>query len=122
MKLNRLESKVDYGLLSSFYGALLTRRQSSMLQLYCDEDLSLAEVAKQLGVTRQCVNDTINRAFLKLDELENLLGLMDRFLQQRNIMRSCRDLINLGLQGIDTHDNLESAAKKLDDYLREEDI
>ena len=122
MKLNRLESKVDYGLLSSFYGALLTRRQNSMLHLYCDEDLSLAEVAKQLGVTRQCVNDTINRAFLKLDELESLLGLMDRFLQQRNIMRSCRDLIDLSLQGVNIQVNLQSAAKKLDDYLREEDV
>lgn len=122
MKLNRLESKVDYGLLSSFYGALLTQRQSSMLHLYCDEDLSLAEVAKQLGVTRQCVNDTINRAFLKLDELESLLGLMERFLQQRNIMRSCRDLIDLSLQGVNIQVNLQSAVRKLNDYLREEDV
>ena len=122
MKLNRLESKVDYGLLSSFYGALLTTRQSSMLQLYCDEDLSIAEVAKQLGVTRQCVNDTLNRAFERLDELESLLGLMDRFIQQRKIMRSCRDLIEQGLQGDNSQINLQTAARILDDYLREGDI
>ena len=120
-KPNRLERKVDYGLLSSYYGALLTLRQVSMLHLYCDEDLSLAEVAKQLGVTRQCVNDTLNRAFERLDELESLLGLMDRFDKQRNTMRTCRRLIDLSLQGIDFQDNLQSAARQLDDYLREED-
>ena len=121
IKLNRLEKKVDYGLLSSFYGALLTARQSCMIHLYCDEDLSLAEVAKQLGVTRQCVNDTLNRAFQKLDELESLLGLMNKFSQHRNVMRSCRVLIDLSIQGSDCQSNLKLAAKQLDDYLREED-
>lgn len=121
IKQNRLERKVDYGLLSAFYGALLTKRQVSMLHLYCDEDLSLAEVAKQLGVTRQCVNDTLNRAFGRLDELESMLGLIDRFDKQRNTMRVCRELIDLSLQGINIKDNLKLAARQLDDYLHEED-
>lgn len=122
MKANRLESKVDYGLLSSFYGALLTLRQRSMLQLYCDEDLSAAEVAKQLGVTRQCVNDTLTRAFNRLDELENILGLMDRFAKQRFVMRNCRDLINQSLRGEDSKNNLLFAVTIIDNYLREEDV
>ena len=118
---SKLDKKVEYGVLSSFYGALLTERQRSMLMLYCDEDLSLAEVAKQLDVTRQCVNDTLQRAFQRLDELENSLNLMARFERQREVMAVCRDLIKLSQNGVDAVYNLDQAARRLDDYLREED-
>ena len=118
---SKLDKKVEYGVLSSFYGALLTERQRSMLTLYCDEDLSLAEVAKQLHVTRQCVNDTLQRAFQRLDELENSLNLMARFERQREAMAVCRDLIKLSQNGVDAGINLDQAVRRLDNYLREED-
>ena len=118
---SKLDKKVEYGVLSSFYGALLTERQRSMLTLYCDEDLSLAEVAKQLHVTRQCVNDTLQRAFQRLDELENSLCLMSRFERQREVMATCRDLIKLSQNGVDAGINLDQAVRRLDNYLREED-
>ena len=118
---SKLDKKVEYGVLSSFYGALLTQRQRSMLTLYCDEDLSLAEVAKQLHVTRQCVNDTLQRAFQRLDELENSLCLMSRFERQREVMVACRDLIKLSQNGVDAGINLDQAVRRLDNYLREED-
>ena len=118
---SKLDKKVEYGVLSSFYGALLTQRQRSMLTLYCDEDLSLAEVAKQLHVTRQCVNDTLQRAFQRLDELENSLCLMSRFERQREVMAACRDLIKLSQNGVDAGINLDQAVRRLDNYLREED-
>ena len=118
---SKLNKKVEYGVLSSFYGALLTERQRSMLTLYCDEDLSLAEVAKQLHVTRQCVNDTLQRAFQRLNELENSLCLMARFERQREVMAACRDLIKLSQNGVDAGINLDQAVRRLDNYLREED-
>lgn len=118
---SKLDKKVEYGVLSSFYGALLTERQRSMLTLYCDEDLTLAEVAKQLHVTRQCVNDTLQRAFQRLDELENSLCLMARFERQREVMAACRDLIKLSQNGVDAGINLDQAVRRLDNYLREED-
>lgn len=118
---SKLDRKVEYGVLFSFYAALLTQRQRSMISLYCDEDFSLAEVAKQLGVTRQCVNDTLQRAFTRLDELEDGLHLAARFDRQRAVMAECRELIRLGLEGVDVPGNLSLAVRRLDDYLHEED-
>ena len=64
-----------------------------MLGLYCDEDLGLAEIAKHLNVTRQCVNDTLNRAFERLDQLEAGLRLAGRFAaQQKTITTAVRSL------------------------------
>lgn len=118
---SKLERKVEYGVLSSFYAPLLTERQRSMLDLYCNEDFSLAEAAKQLGVTRQCVNDTLQRAFAKLDELEEALHLAARFERQRQVVADCRELIRRSLSETGDCEPLRLAAKRLDDYLHEEE-
>ena len=116
-----LERRVDYGVLTSFYGSLLTARQQAMLGLYCDEDLGLAEIAKHLGVPRQCVNDTLNRAFERLDQLEEGLGLVRRFASQQEAITTCRCLIEQAMAGENVSDNLSRASRLLNDYLQEEE-
>ena len=59
---DRLNKKVGYGMLAAFYAPLLTEKQQSMLEMYCDEDLSLSEIATQLSISRQAVSDNLNRA------------------------------------------------------------
>jgi len=116
-----LDKKIDYGLLCSYYGALLTERQRSMLNLYCDEDLTLTEVADQLRVSRQCVGDTLQRACERLDQLEAALGLMKRFDALQASMSACRALILKAVSTGDKQDYLGKAVKVLDDYLEEEE-
>ena len=41
-------------LLFDFYGDVLTDRQKEFYDLYYNEDLSLAEIAENYGITRQC--------------------------------------------------------------------
>jgi predicted DNA-binding protein YlxM (UPF0122 family) len=75
----RLNRKVEYGMLASFYVSMLTDRQASVIRLYCNEDLSYGEIAEQLGISRQGVSSTLLRSFDKLDELEKDLGLAKAF-------------------------------------------
>lgn len=75
----RLNRKVEYGMLASFYVSLLTDRQANVLRLYCNEDLSYGEIAEQLGISRQGVSSTLLRSFDKLDQLEKDLGLAKTF-------------------------------------------
>ena len=49
-------------LLYDFYGDMLTDRQKEFYDLYYNEDLSLAEIAENYGITRQGVRDVIVRA------------------------------------------------------------
>ena len=67
-------------MLHDFYGELLTEKQSRAIDLYYNEDLSLAEIAEPLGVSRQGVRDAIKRGEKQLLEYENKLGLITRFL------------------------------------------
>lgn len=67
---------VEIGLLNDYYGGLLTAYQTETLRSYYDDDLSLAEIAEEQGVSRQAVMDVIKRAELKLKEYESKLGLV----------------------------------------------
>lgn len=117
----RLSQKVEYGVLSSFYGALLNENQQRMLGLYCDEDLSLSEIAKQLGVSRQSVCEGMNRAFQRLDQYEQTLGLSARFqVIQKGLKDSLGCLKQIRLS-CDEQANILKAEHILQKLLDEED-
>ncbi len=67
-------------MLMDFYGQLLTDKQLSALDMYYNEDLSLAEIADESGISRQGVRDNIKRGEKQLSEYEEKLGLARRFL------------------------------------------
>ena len=74
-----LQKKVDLAFLSAFYGGLLTEKQRRVLSLHCEEDLSLGEIAEEVGISRQAVHETLTRAGARLEELESVLGVAERF-------------------------------------------
>ncbi len=70
-------------MLYDFYGELLTERQKEFFDLYYNEDLSLAEIAENAGISRQGVRDVIVRAEGIMQEMEDKTGLIRRFEAQR---------------------------------------
>ena len=66
-------------MLYDFYGDLLTDRQKEFYDLYYNEDLSLAEIAENYGLTRQGGREVIVRAEAYLTEIEDKTGLIRRF-------------------------------------------
>ena len=83
-----MEKLVEIGILFDFYGKLLSYKQYTAIELYYIDDLSLAEIGKELGISRQGVYDTLKRAEQKLYEYEDILGLVKKFRNNRiEIMR-----------------------------------
>ena len=70
-------------MLFDFYGELLTDRQKEFFDLYYNEDLSLAEIAENEGITRQGVRDVIVRAEALMQEMEDKTGIIKRFEARR---------------------------------------
>ena len=66
-------------LLFDFYGDVLTERQKEFYDLYYNEDLSLAEIAENYGISRQGVRDVIVRAEGIMSDLEEKTGIIKRF-------------------------------------------
>ena len=73
------DSRLMYSMLLDFYGELLTDKQRECFDLHYNEDLSLAEIAENYGITRQGVRDVIVRAEAILTDLEDKTGLIRRF-------------------------------------------
>lgn len=66
---------VTMTLLFDLYGELLTEKQQQLFDLYYNEDLSLAEIADLLQISRQGVRDGIVRAEALLSEFDEKLSL-----------------------------------------------
>jgi len=71
-------------MLFDFYGDILTDRQRELFDLYYNEDLSLAEIAENCGISRQGVRDVIVRAEAAMNELEDKTGLLKRFMRMQD--------------------------------------
>ena len=88
-----MEKNVQISLLFSIYRNMLTDRQAESIDLYYNEDLSLAEIGEHMGITRQGVRDNIKRAEHILFDVEEKLGLAGRFLRIREKLSYIDDVI-----------------------------
>ena len=78
-------------MLFDFYGEVLTPRQKDFFDLYYNEDLSLAEIAENYGISRQGVRDVIVRAEAIMTDLEDKTGLMKRFMLMQQQVQAILD-------------------------------
>lgn len=87
-----MEKFVEQTLLYDFYGELLTERQQQVYESVVLEDYSLSEVAEELGISRQGVHDMIRRCNHALEEYEEKLHLVEKFIRIRDQIHRIRQL------------------------------
>lgn len=100
-------SRFTRSMLLDFYGELLTDKQRDCFDLHYNEDLSLSEIAEQLGISRQGVWDNIRRAEAAMEAVEEKTGLLRRFSKEK------RDLEALQAKLLRLADICEGEAKQL---------
>ncbi len=80
--------------LLAWYGSLLTDNQLNIMQVYYKEDLSLAEIAENNGVSRAAIHDTIKRSEELLENYENKLKVVSKFKARSNKYEELKKLNN----------------------------
>ncbi len=75
-----MDEILKQSLLYDFYGELLTDHRKEIYEQFILEDLSLSEIAQSAGISRQGVHDLIKRCNRTLEEYEEKLHLVERFL------------------------------------------
>jgi predicted DNA-binding protein YlxM (UPF0122 family) len=109
-----MEKRVALNWLMDFYGPLLTANRARLLKLYCEEDLSLSELAEEAGITRQGVHDALTRAQAQLEEFERKLGLVARYRRLEDAVHECRTALSRVTPTADTLDALDEAKRALE--------
>ena len=79
---------LEMTLLFDYYGDLLTDRQRMCFDLRHNQDLSLAEIAEELNVSRQGVHDNLSRAEALLRNMEEKTGCVRRDMSCRNAAKT----------------------------------
>lgn len=74
-----MAKNLEISYLLDFYGEVLTEKQRDVMEQYYNDDLSLAEIADNFGITRQGVRDSIKRGESILLELEEKVGFARRY-------------------------------------------
>ncbi len=74
-----MAKNLEISYLLDFYGEVLTEKQRDVMEQYYNDDLSLAEIADNFGITRQGVRDSIKRGEGILLELEEKVGFARRY-------------------------------------------
>ena len=78
--------------LLDFYGDVLNDRYKSILDLYYNDDLSLAEIAESEGISRQGVRHLIKKGEEELFFLEEKLGLAEQFTELQGLAKELSSL------------------------------
>ena len=73
------EKNLEIGFLLDFYGDVLSERKRTVLDYYYNNDMSLAEIAEEIGISRQGVRELIKKSGDELLFYEEKLGLAKRF-------------------------------------------
>ena len=89
-----MEKIVEQGLLYDFYGELLTEHQKKIYEDVVYNDLSLTEIAKENGISRQGVHDLVRRCNHILQEYEDKLHLIARFMKVKKNIGQLQELTN----------------------------
>ena len=89
----KMDEILKQSLLYDFYGELLTEHQKEIYEQFIVEDLSLSEIAKDAGISRQGVHDLIKRCNKILEEYEAKLHLVEKFLSIKEKVHQINGLL-----------------------------
>ena len=81
----------ELALLFDTYGMMLTDKQRDCFDMRYNQDLSLGEIAEEMGVSRQAVNDNLTRTEALLRRMEENIGCVKRDMLMRRAIQEILD-------------------------------
>ena len=109
-----MDDRVEISLFMDLYGSLLTEKQYNVMDLYYNEDLSLAEIAELNQTSRQAIHDLIKRCYKQFLTYENKLMLLKKTLENEKKIVALLDEIDYKYSlSRDDYDNYKGILEEL---------
>lgn len=89
-----MDKITEASLLYDFYGQLLTKRKQEVMELYHEENYTLAEIADEFGISRAAVHDSLKSAEKSLQEYEQKLKLVAKFVETNEAIQKIDEMID----------------------------
>ena len=106
--------RVEYAsMLYDFYGVLLNEAQNEVMALYHEDNLSLSEIAEELGQTRQAVHYTLRKAEKALESYEEKLKLVASYKENRNLAEKAYEVIDSAGMDASQADKIKRIIEKI---------
>jgi predicted DNA-binding protein YlxM (UPF0122 family) len=94
MKMRGDIDRVEYAsMLYDFYGSLLNEAGREVMAMYHEDNLSLSEIAEELGQSRQAVHYTLKKAEKALSGYEDKLGLLAAYKKNQKLASEAVEII-----------------------------
>ncbi len=111
-----MEKIIEQNLLYDFYGELLTEHQRKVYENAVYNDLSLSEIADEIGISRQGVHDLLKRCDKIMTGYEEKLKLVEKFSMTRERITEIKKLaLTTNIQ----NDNTDKIVRIADAILEE---
>lgn len=94
-----LKEVVKLSMLYDFYGELLNDNAKTVFEGYVLNDMTLAEISEETGISRQGVHDTMKRTVDKLNNYEEKLHLIEKFNSIKEDVARIKDIALLVKEG-----------------------
>ena len=88
-----MAKELNITILLDDYGKLLTEKKRSAIDMYYNEDLSLAEIGEEIDISRQGVRESIKQGEKHLMNYEEKLGIVERFRSISAKLNSMNELL-----------------------------
>lgn len=88
-----MNKDVNIPLLLDLYGNVLSKVQYEDLDSYYNQDLSLSEIADNVGKSRQGVFESIKRAECILTDMESKLGFLSKMNEIKNDFNQIEEFV-----------------------------
>ena len=117
------EKNMRIAYLLDFYHDVLDEHTAAVMKSYYNDDLSLAEIAGDVGISRQGIRHLIKKGEERLEFLEERLGLAKRHSELDGICESLTDIKNEleEREIVATDEEIDEIADYYEDYLTEDD-
>ena len=111
-----MEKIIEQNLLYDFYGELLTEHQRKVYENAVYNDLSLSEIADEIGISRQGVHDLLKRCDKIMTGYEEKLKLVEKFSMTRERITEIKKIaLTTNIQ----NDNTDKIVRIADAILEE---